>query len=159
MDIFEFAMQMEKDGEAMYRGLANKVADAGVKQILNLLADDEVKHYEAVKAIKEADQVRFKGSDILATAKNIFAQIDGKTFDLEGPQAELYRQAQEIELKSQRFYEEKANQVDDPVQRGMFLKIAEEEKRHYFLLDHIVEFVSRPQSWLENAEFTHLDEY
>lgn len=35
----------------------------------------------------------------------------------------------------------------------------EEEKKHYFLLDNIIEFVSRPEQWLENAEFYHLEEY
>lgn len=37
--------------------------------------------------------------------------------------------------------------------------MAGEEKRHFFILENIIDFVSRPQSWLENAEFNKLEEY
>ena len=36
MDIFEFAMQMEKDGESYYREIAAKVDNKGVKKILGI---------------------------------------------------------------------------------------------------------------------------
>ena len=45
MNIYEFAMQMEKDGETFYRNLASKVSNLGLKNILNMLAEEEVKHY------------------------------------------------------------------------------------------------------------------
>jgi hypothetical protein len=41
----------------------------------------------------------------------------------------------------------------------LFFLIAEEEKRHEFLLEHVLQFIARPQTWLENAEFNHLDQY
>ena len=44
-------------------------------------------------------------------------------------------------------------------QKDVFLKLADEEKKHYFLLGNIIEFISRPEHWLENAEFHHLEEY
>ncbi len=39
MNIYEFAMQMEKDGEAFYRNLALKVSNLVLKNILNMLAE------------------------------------------------------------------------------------------------------------------------
>jgi len=98
---------------------------------------------------------------ILTDAKNIFAQIkeSGESFDFDIKQTELYKKAQDIEEKSRDFYLEKANEVKEECQKGLFLKLAEEEKKHYFLLDNIIEFVSRPEHWLENAEFYHLEEY
>jgi rubrerythrin len=53
----------------------------------------------------------------------------------------------------------KARECADPKVQKLFFLIAEEEKRHEFLLDHILQFISRPQTWLENAEFNHLDQY
>jgi rubrerythrin len=44
MNIYEYAMKMEKDSENYYSGLANKTDDAGLKNILKMLANDEVKH-------------------------------------------------------------------------------------------------------------------
>jgi rubrerythrin len=96
---------------------------------------------------------------VLADAKNVFAEMQGEAFDLGGEHAGVYRQAQEIERQSQTFYEEKAAEMTDPVSQALLLKIADEEKRHYFLLDHIIEFVDRPRTWIENAEFNHLEDY
>lgn len=159
MNIYEFAMQMEQDGENFYRDLAAKSSHSGVKRILTMLADDEVKHYNTVKEMAQNANPDMAGTTILAGAKNVFAQMQGTAFNLEGIQIELYRQAQEVERQSQTFYEEKADQIVDPASRALLLKIADEEKRHYFLLDHVVEFLNRPQTWIENAEFNHLEEY
>jgi rubrerythrin len=54
---------------------------------------------------------------------------------------------------------EKANEVTEEYQKEIFQRLADEEKKHYFLLENIIEFVSRPETWLENAEFYHLEEY
>lgn len=39
MDIFKYAMRMEKDGENYYRQLAGQTANGGLKAILVMLAD------------------------------------------------------------------------------------------------------------------------
>ena len=39
-------MQMEKDGEAYYRDLAEKTSDAGVRTILLAMADEERRHWQ-----------------------------------------------------------------------------------------------------------------
>jgi rubrerythrin len=160
MNIYDFAMQMEQDGEAFYRDMAAQSADAGVQSILNALADDEVKHYTIVKQMKaESVAPQMEDTAVLSTAQNVFAQMTGRSFSVEGPQVEVYRQAQELELRSREFYQEKANEVPQETHRALLLRIAEEENKHYFLLDHMIEFVNRPQTWIEDAEFTHLEEY
>ena len=45
MNVYEYAMKVEKDGERYYRDLASKTDEPGLKSILNMLADEEVKHY------------------------------------------------------------------------------------------------------------------
>ena len=49
MDIFEFAMEKEKYAEHFYRELADRTDNTGLKSILNMLAGEEVKHYETVR--------------------------------------------------------------------------------------------------------------
>ncbi|TFG45793.1 MAG: rubrerythrin [Candidatus Brocadiia bacterium] len=160
MDIFEFAMKMEKDGEYYYRRLVEKTENKGIKTILTMLADEEVKHYKAIEQIK-TQKPQMADSAILAKSKNIFEQIkrDDDALDLDAGQISLYKKAQNIEKQSQDFYLLKVAVVHEPDHRELFLKLAEEEKKHYFILQHIIDFVSRPQQWLENAEFVHLDEY
>ena len=158
-NIIEYAMQMEKDGEDYYRQLAQQADDNGLKTILTMLADEEVKHYNILNKIK-TEKTQIAESPILSDVKNIFVQIkeSGESFDFDVNQEELYLKARDIEKKSQRFYTEKANEVTEKFQKELFLKLAVEEKKHYVLLDNIIDFISRPEQWLENAEFFHLED-
>jgi rubrerythrin len=160
MDIFEYAMQMEKDGESYYRKLAGQTEDKGLKNIFTSLAEDEVKHFKVIEQMK-IQEPQLAGTSVLTDAKNIFVQMNesGQTFDFDAKQTDLYRKAQDIERKSQQFYQEKAKEVEKEYQKNIFMKLADEEKKHYFLLENIIQFVSRPETWLENAEFYHLEEY
>ena len=160
MGIFEYAMQMEKDGENFYRGLAEKVSNKGVKTILTMLADEEVKHYKLLSEV-QSEEAKLSEATILADAKNVFEQMKEarEEFDVDVGQGELYRQAQEIEAKSRDFYLAKSEEVEQGSHKELFLKLAEEEKKHFFLLDNMIEFVSNPEHWLEDAEFYHLEEY
>jgi rubrerythrin len=159
-NIFEYAMQMEKDGEDYYRQLAQQAGSDGMRAILTMLADEEVKHYDALKKI-QSQKTQIVESGILTDAKNVFAQIkeSGESFDFDISQADLYKKAREIEKKSKDFYTEKANEVTEEYQKELFLKLADEEKKHYVLMDNIIDFVSKPEQWLENAEFFHLEDY
>jgi rubrerythrin len=160
MNIYDFAMQMEQDGEAFYREMASQTADAGVTSIFTALADDEVKHYNIVKQLKDgAVAPEMDDTAVLATAQNIFSQMKGQTFDTTGPQVDVYRQAQELERKSEAFYREKADEVSQSTHKTLLLRIAQEENKHFFLLDHMIEYVNRPETWIEDAEFNHLEAY
>jgi len=160
MDIFTYAMQMEKDGENYYRQLAGQTENKGLKTILTMLADEEVKHYKVIAKMKKT-KPRIADSTVLNDAKNIFAEMKESMQQLAPviDQINLYKKAQDIEKKSQDFYLQKANEVGQEYQKELFLKLGEEEKKHYFLLENIIEFVSRPKIWVENAEFHHLEEY
>jgi len=160
MTILEYALQMEKDGEIYYRELAQQTTNKGIQTILNMLADEEVKHYNAIKKM-QTTMPEMAETTILADAKNVFAQIkeSGECCDFDNNESELYKKAQDIEEASQKFYLKKANEVEPGRQKELFLQLAEEEKKHYFLLENIIEFISRPQQWLEDAEFYHLEEY
>lgn len=160
MDIFEFAQQMEKDGENYYRELVGKTDNKGLRNIFTMLADEEVKHYNIIQGMKEG-QYNITETKILNNAKNIFEDMKegGEEFTSEGDEIKLYQKAQDIEKRSRDFYAEKAGEAEQNEQKEIFQKLSSEESKHYFLLDNIIEFVSRPQLWLENAEWYHLEEY
>jgi rubrerythrin len=160
VDIFEYAMQMEKECENYYHQLAQQTTNKGLQAILIMLADEEVKHYNALKKVKTA-MPHMAETTLLTDVKNVFEQIReaDESFDFDLGQTDLYKKAQDIEEKNRIFYLEKANEVKEEYQKDIFLRLAEEEKKHYFLLGNIIEFVSKPEQWLENAEFYHLEEY
>ncbi len=160
MNVFEFAMQMEKDGEDYYRQLASAADNSGLKTILTMMADEEVKHYSYLHKM-QTEQPQVEEVTILTDCKNIFALMknSSETVSSQVDQVELYKKAQEVEKENETFYREKANEVEQDYQKELFLLLAEEEKKHYFLLENIIDFVSRSQEWLENAEFCHLDDF
>ena len=161
MNIFDFAMEKEKFSEDYYRRLAGKTNNKGLQSIFNMLADEEAKHYKIVADMKKNIAADLAETTVLLSAKNNFAKMQksAENFSVDINQVELYKKAQNIEKQSEDFYLQKANEIPDEYQKEIFQKLAEEEKKHYFLLDNIIEFVSRPKQWLENAEWYHLEEY
>jgi len=161
MDIFDYAMQLEKEGENYYRELAKTTQNRGLKTIFSWLAEEEVKHYRIFESMKAEGKPTLAETTILQDAKTIFEQMKNKhdPFHFENIQIEAYKKAQVIEQKSIDFYQEKAKVVKDRYQQKLLLQIAEEEKKHYFLLENIIQFVLKPELWLENAEFYQLEEY
>ena len=160
MNILQYAMQMETDGEEFYRDLALNAENTGIRSILTMLADEEAGHYRVLADIEQGSAA-VPQTDLLNHAKNVFAEMKdtGRTLHLDEAQIDLYREAQAIEQKSIDFYTEKAAEVPQDAQKQLLMRLAREEKKHYFLLENIIDFVSRPATWLENAEFCHLEEY
>jgi rubrerythrin len=159
MNILEYAMKMEKDGEEFYQELAQNTNNPGLKQIFTMLADDEVKHYKVIEGMRKMLDPKMPETKVLTNAKNIFSEMNPDDMSDETGQIELYKKAQDLETKSRELYEEKAKETDDPQEKDLLLKIADEEKRHYYLLENMIQFVNRPQHWLEDAEFNHLEDY
>src|SRR5208337_3045455 len=152
MNIYEFAMKMEKDGEHYYHELAKMSLNTGFRNIFTMLAKAEEFHYNTFKKMKENEKVVAAGTKILSEVKNIFEKMqeEKKDPDIHITETDLYKKAQEIEKESMNFYLKHADEVNDPYQKEIFTRIAGEEKKHYFILEEIVNFVSRPETWLEN---------
>jgi rubrerythrin len=161
MEVFDFALKMEKDGEDFYRNLAREAGDNGVARVLTMLAGAEVKHYEAIKAMAN-EKYEYSEQPVMAPARNIFQEMKEsgeKVFDLKAKQLDAYRTAQELEKKSRDYYRLQAEQMKESPAGEIFSLLANEEEKHYRLLDSLADFVSRPETWLENAEFTKLEDY
>jgi rubrerythrin len=161
MDIFQFAMQKEKYSEQYYRDLAGRTNYAGLRNILTMLADEEVEHFRVVEHMKAQTPPNVPKTPILAHAKEMFAKMRGssKKFDFNISEADLYRKACDIEEESKRFYLERAEEVKDPAQKEIFRKLAAEEHKHWIIVDNIRSFVARPETFLENAEIFHYEDY
>lgn len=164
MNIYQFAMQMEKDGENYYRQLAKESTVPGLGKIFTMLADEEVKHFTVIEELsRRGRNTQLLESKILENVKNIFVSMKETKEELfinTTKVATEYRKACTIEDMSQKFYQEKASQAVDE-ERRIFLRLAKEEANHLLIMENIVEFVSRPEpgNWLENAEWHHLTEY
>jgi rubrerythrin len=158
MNVFEYAMQMEKDGEAYYRDLAKKTENAGLKSVLKYLADEEVKHYIHFQKMKDGAENSLPPSNFIDEVKNIFVKMkdDGDNYDFGDDQVPFYKKAIETEKKAEAFYREKAGETRVIHERALLNSIADEEKIHATVLEGIVDFIQEPIVWLENAEWGQL---
>lgn len=161
MDIFAFALEKEKFSEEYYRDLAHRTNHAGLKNILNMLADEEVKHYRTIERMRTETPEQVTDVPVLNRAREVFEKmlVSPKKFDFLISEAELYRKACQIEEQSKKFYLEQAEAAQDPAQKRIFHLLAQEEDKHLFLMESLYSFVSKPESFLENAEMYHFDDY
>jgi rubrerythrin len=169
MDLYSFALQMEKDGEEYYRELAKKSKNDGLKEIFTMLADEEVKHSQFIEKMQQNKNLpEVVESKVLAEVKNIFTRMRNGKLDFEPgdyidttEEANAYRKACKTEEQSKQFYLDKAKETTDQQARLILEKLAAEEEKHCRIMENLVEFISRPEpgNWLEDAEWHHLEEY
>ncbi len=161
MNIFQFAMDKEKYSELYYRDLAERTKNTGLRNILTMLADEEVSHYHTVEQMKAGIPKGKANTRVLSNAKRILEKMkkDGEKFDFHISEADLYGKAVRIEEESKRFYQTKAAEVKDPTQKKILEQLAQEEDKHLMLMENLRSFVSRPETYLEDAEFSHFEDY
>ena len=161
MNIFEFALEKEKFSEEYYRDLANRANHVGIKNILTMLADEEAKHYRTIEQMRTETPEQVTDTPLLERAREVFEKmrVSPRKFSFPVTEAELYRRACKIEEQSKKFYLERAEKAQDPGQQQVFKILAQEEDKHLYLMENIYSFVSRPETFLENAEMYHFNDY
>jgi rubrerythrin len=161
MNVFDFAIKMEVDGKAFYEKLAQGSSVAGLKTIFSRLAEDEQKHLEVFQSLQAGGQMMaMPDSTALEDAQNVFASFlrtEGPA--IPGGDLEAYRFAMKLEAESFRLYEDAAGKESDTEIKRLLLRIAEEEHKHFSILENIYDFVNAPHQYLAWREFSNLGEF
>jgi len=159
MNVFEYAMKMELDGKAFYEKLAEETSLPALKAVFRSMAEDEQKHYDTFQALKAGTAGAMVDSKILETTKNVFEQIaldKNNAVSLKNT-LQGYEAARKVEADSARFYEEIAAKEENHANALLIQTIANEEKKHYNILDNLCDFTLAPQNYLAWAEFSNLN--
>jgi rubrerythrin len=161
MNILDFAMKMELDGKAYYEKLAAETPVAGLKSIFTTLAADEQKHHDIIRDIKSGTNSQMANSVVLEKAKNLFEELaaDKAIVDSLKKSLDGYQHARKIEADSVRFYEDMAKKEANPETVQLLLRIANEEKKHFNIMDNLYDYVLAPQNFLAWGEFSNLKEF
>ncbi len=161
MNLIEYALKMEKNGEAYYRELASKAGNKDIEEIFIMLAEAEVKHYESFLQLKNEQAILTSEENLFPEIKNIFQRMSKEkpSINVQQGQIEAYRKARNIEKESRDFYLKEYEKTSDPIEKELCLTIADEEHQHYIILDNMINFMSSPDTWLEDAEWHHMDTY
>lgn len=158
MNIFDFAAKMELDGKSYYEEMAEATSVRALKSLLMMLANDEQKHFEIVLAMKRGGDLTMADSAVLDEAKNVFDIFRADKSILEGLEKEhdICKHSIKIEEESIRLYEDMAARENNPHISQLLLRIANEEKKHYNIMENFYEFILRPEYYLEWREFGNL---
>ncbi len=162
MNVFDFAMKMEKDGKAFYEEMSKRSSITGLKNIFSMLAEDEQKHYDIIQNLKDkTGETDMVDSVVLENSKNIFSELMAEKERLDTMKEDLdgYRYAMKIEADSMRFYENAARREKKSSVKSLLLRIAEEEKKHFNIVENIYDFVLGPKYFLAWGEFSNLKEF
>ncbi|MBU0984475.1 MAG: ferritin family protein [candidate division Zixibacteria bacterium] len=160
MDIIKFAMQMEMDGKKFYEKAAEAAAEKEVKEILLYLAEEEVRHFNFFKTLKEGGDTAAAAKALeggaLSNTKNVFVKLieQGKDKSFGEDTRATWQEARVTEEKSVKVYADEAAKETDPQRKSLLNKIADEERNHVYLIDNMLLFMADPQSYSDSRGFS-----
>ena len=160
-DTIELAKNIEQEGKRYYEKLSREGPVSALTGIFKLLAEEEQKHYELFNSWQDASFPHPSSSGtVLAEAKRAFAALSSQ-FSLPETAydySKAYAKALELERKSISLYEDMLGKSLSSAQKNILSYLIQEEQKHEHLMEHLLEFVNEPKTFLENAEFNHLDD-
>lgn len=140
-EIRELAVQIESNGEALYREVASKVSDPDLKALLELMAQEEALHGRWFSRLGDAP-LEFappgKDAELEAMGRELLTQMLGEqTFSLDADSlkrvdsvAQVIEQAAEFEKDTIVFYEMLADFIEEAPAVAHLQAIIAEEKAH-----------------------------
>jgi len=161
MNTFAFALQMEKDGIEYYKKQSVCVQDPKAKKIFQMLSEDETRHYKMIYKMLDEKKVEYQDTESFKYIKNIFYDLKeaNECFTLEKSFLEVLLEAIKKEKEAVNLYKKIESENSTKEEKKLLKNLIKEEKKHTAILENMHAFLSKPETWVESAEFNHLDEY
>lgn len=161
MNVFDFAMEIERSGRNFYRSVAQKTGVAGVRAIFSMMAEDEQQLLERFRAMKATVRsTTMQDSSVLEGAASILQDILNEREALRiTDDLEAYHYVMGVEAALCRLYEGAAEREPNPEVQGLLRRIAAEERRELDSLQRLFDFVNAPNEFLAWGEFSNLNEF
>ncbi|MDD3867962.1 MAG: rubrerythrin [Clostridia bacterium] len=160
MSLIQFAIKMEKDGEAYYEKQVEQFKGQPIARVFGFLAEAERKHAALLASCDAGQPVEYE-DPALNKARHVFSDLKNYRVDETAAprQLEVYRYAMEIEQKSIDLYRKLRTDSGQDAQRELLDFLVEQEEDHYALFEQLTELVERPEAWVEDAEFGQREDY
>jgi len=161
MNILEFAMNMELAGQIYYTEQAEINKGNSLSKVFLMLAKDEAMHSKILQNKVNKLPCDLIQSDSLTEAKNIFSNLGADKDGMKhiSDQLDVYRLGLEKEKESITLYQKYLSEATDDESKKLFEYLIKQEKNHYAIIDQLVLLISRPNEWVESAEFGLREEY
>lgn len=161
MNVFDFAIKMEREIEGHYERLAAQAETEESRTIFELLAQSEREHVGHLTMMKDQTDPAVARSEVMEGVQprldrlvRVLSHNEVQEGDADG-----YRQAVRMEEVSIRLYEKLAEKEHDPAARDLLLMLAREEECHLEEVENIYDFIESPRTYLASGEFSNLSPY
>ena len=140
IEILKTALLLERRGKAFYTKVANQATDPDVKQIFEIMAEEEDEHirilseqFVHLKQHQQFKEVKLpEGSDDTASeilSGNIKDKISAASYE-----AAAISSAIDMENRAIKVYSERAKQAEDPEEKKLYQWLSNWEKGHHQIL-------------------------
>lgn len=161
MEILELALSMELDLEKFYTEQAELNKDNTLNVVFTMLAKEEENHANILMSKADKLTLPLRDSNILHEVQSIFKDMDYITSEFHDipTQLDIYREALEKEQQSLKFYQDLHAEASEEQSKKVFQYLINQEDKHCIILEELVKLVSRPEEWVEDAEFGRREPY
>jgi len=163
IEILEKALGREEETRDFYRGCLAKSNVDGTKVILEALIKDEEDHVAIVSEMLktaggegEVSNINIVASD---SSRDVFDQAfphgiakDASSVDESETVSDMLKKALKNEKESHDNYAYAAEHTEEKDARKLFRKLAHEEKKHFILIDNLINYLDDPGTWLYSEE-------
>ncbi len=159
MNTIDFAIGMELEGQKYYLDLAELNKDNELHKVFLLLADSEKQHAALLEKFKKKEDLNLEEQFIQPELKSVFKDL--KLFQKEhsAKQLDAYRIACEQEEKSIELYKNMRSKANNELEEEIYDYLIHQEEEHLILFEELVKMVTRPEEWIESAEFGIREDY
>jgi rubrerythrin len=159
MNTIDFAINMELEGKRYYTNLAEENMDNELYQVFLLLADSEKQHANLLKTFKNKEALNLQDQFIHPEFKSVFKGLKQFRKEHSAKQLDAYRIACEQEAKSIELYKDMKANAESELEEEIYNYLIQQEEEHLILFEELVKMVTRPEEWVESAEFGIREEY
>ena len=161
MDVFEFAINQELDGEKYYLKQAVLNENNGLYTACMMLAEDEGNHALILNSKLSSMPYALKDSVLLNGAQSVFRNIgDAELEDKKVlSQLDFYVIAMGMEKNSIALYKQCLSNVTESADKEMFEYLIAQETLHLEFLEKLSGLLRNAEQWVESAEFGIRQEY
>ncbi len=161
MNIFEYAINMEIDGETYYRDQAEKNNGNRLFVVCSLLADQEKNHARILENRLVNRPYDLIGTDEVEKTGNVFTNLgDIGAGEKDVPeQVDFYRMAATRERESIELYSGLKENAESDADVELFDFLISQEKEHLKVLEEIIKLLQHAEDWVEAAEFGIREDY
>ncbi len=161
MNAFTVAKKLEKDASELYTRLARHTTATSLKTLISDLAADHQDRYRTLNALTGTSTCPTDASKNLSSIAKMLlehllaARADRNSQDVE----QSVRTILELESTTADFYVELQRLASSTPMRNLLQQMIDQEQQDCTMVEEFYEFVNAPNEFLENAEFSNLEEF